>query len=166
MEYYDLGAHGRPVTTDSAEAQLWFDRGLVWTYAFHHEEAVNCFEKAAAADPNCAMAHWGIAYALGPNYNKPWGWMQPTRHAYGALLLEQGCGNKEGEARIVARQLRIAAALADVPVEASCFCRLDTAGPDCCGLASSTRRRKRAVACGTRASSSRTPMASAREPGR
>ncbi|NEB03705.1 hypothetical protein [Streptomyces sp. SID13726] len=72
MEYYDLGSHGRPVTTDSAEAQLWFDRGLVWTYAFHHEEAVACFEKAAAADPDCAMAYWGIAYALGPNYNKPW----------------------------------------------------------------------------------------------
>ncbi|MEU6354738.1 hypothetical protein ABZ896_36385 [Streptomyces sp. NPDC047072] len=72
MEYYDLGSHSRPVTTDSAEAQLWFDRGLVWTYAFHHEEAVACFEAAAAADPDCAMAYWGIAYALGPNYNKPW----------------------------------------------------------------------------------------------
>ncbi|MFI2632703.1 hypothetical protein ACH5A2_20240 [Streptomyces collinus] len=71
-DYYDLGTHGRPVTTSSAEAQLWFDRGLVWTYAFHHEEAVACFEKAAEADPECAMAYWGIAYALGPNYNKPW----------------------------------------------------------------------------------------------
>ena len=46
--------------------------GLVWSYAFHHEEAVSCFEAAVAADPDCAMAHWGIAYALGPNYNKPW----------------------------------------------------------------------------------------------
>jgi tetratricopeptide (TPR) repeat protein len=72
MEYYDLGTHTRPVTTSSPTAQLWFDRGLVWTYAFHHEEAVHCFEAAAAADPDCAMAHWGIAYALGPNYNKPW----------------------------------------------------------------------------------------------
>ncbi|GGV63797.1 hypothetical protein GCM10010294_15210 [Streptomyces griseoloalbus] len=71
-DYYDLGTHGRPVTTSSAEAQLWFDRGLLWTYAFNHEEAVACFEKAAGADPDCAMAHWGIAYALGPNYNKPW----------------------------------------------------------------------------------------------
>lgn len=71
-DYYDLGTHGRPVTTSSREAQRWFDRGLVWTYAFHHEEAVACFEAAAAADPDCAMAHWGIAYALGPNYNKPW----------------------------------------------------------------------------------------------
>lgn len=72
MDYYDLGGHGRPVTTSSPEAQRWFDRGLVWTYAFHHEEAVACFEAAVAADPDCAMAHWGIAHALGPNYNKPW----------------------------------------------------------------------------------------------
>ncbi|WP_051713745.1 tetratricopeptide repeat protein [Streptomyces sp. NRRL WC-3626] len=71
-DYYDLGDHRRPVTTVSAEAQLWFDRGLMWTYAFNHEEAVACFERAAEADPDCAMAHWGIAYALGPNYNKPW----------------------------------------------------------------------------------------------
>ncbi len=71
-DYYDLGTYRRPVTTSSAEAQLWFDRGLMWTYAFNHEEAVACFEKVAGADPDCAMAHWGIAYALGPNYNKPW----------------------------------------------------------------------------------------------
>ncbi|MFF4397463.1 hypothetical protein [Streptomyces sp. NPDC001480] len=72
MEYYDLGTHRRPVTTSSPEAQTWFDRGLVWTYAFNHEEAVSCYEAAVAADPDCAMAYWGIAYALGPNYNKPW----------------------------------------------------------------------------------------------
>ncbi|MFE3588166.1 hypothetical protein ACFXOY_11645 [Streptomyces niveus] len=72
MEYFDLGTLTRPVSTRSAEAQHWFDRGLAWTYAFNHEEAVRCFEEAATADPDCAMAHWGIAYALGPNYNKPW----------------------------------------------------------------------------------------------
>ncbi|MGP4043178.1 hypothetical protein [Streptomyces sp. 2A115] len=72
MDYYDLGTHNRPVTTSSPQAQTWFDRGLIWAYAFHHEEAVSCFEAAAAADPECAMAYWGIAYALGPNYNKPW----------------------------------------------------------------------------------------------
>ncbi|MFF7892722.1 hypothetical protein ACFZDI_12655 [Streptomyces sp. NPDC007907] len=71
-DYYDLGTYRRPVTTSSAAAQLWFDRGLMWTYAFHHEEAVACFERAVEADPDCAMAYWGIAYALGPNYNKPW----------------------------------------------------------------------------------------------
>lgn len=69
---YDLGPYGRPVTTTSADAQKWFDRGLVWCYGYNHEEAVRCFEKAAKADPQCAMAWWGIAYAAGPNYNKQW----------------------------------------------------------------------------------------------
>src|SRR5690606_7509593 len=36
------------------------------------DEAVACFDRAAAADPGCAMAYWGKAYALGCNYNKPW----------------------------------------------------------------------------------------------
>lgn len=72
-DYYDLGTYSRPVTTSSADAQLWFDRGLMWTYAFHHEEAVACFEKAVEADPECAMAHWGIAYALGPNLQQALG---------------------------------------------------------------------------------------------
>ena len=69
---FDLGSYSRPVATSSPEAQLWFDRGLLWTYGFNHEEAVFCFNQAAEADPKCAMAYWGIAYALGPNYNKPW----------------------------------------------------------------------------------------------
>jgi tetratricopeptide (TPR) repeat protein len=72
MEYYDLGTYSRPVTTSSPDAQVWFDRGLIWTYSFNHEEAVYCFEQALSHDPDCAMAYWGIGYALGPNYNKPW----------------------------------------------------------------------------------------------
>jgi len=70
--YFDLGTYTRDVTTSSAHARLWFNRGLVWAYAFNHEEAVACFERAIEADPGCALAHWGLAYALGPNYNKPW----------------------------------------------------------------------------------------------
>ncbi|MDQ3548217.1 MAG: hypothetical protein M3439_05285 [Chloroflexota bacterium] len=71
-DYYDLGNHRRTVSTSSPDAQLWFDRGLNWTFGFNHEEAVRCFERAIEADPECAMAHWGVAYAAGPNYNKPW----------------------------------------------------------------------------------------------
>lgn len=70
--YYDLGAHTRPIATSSREAQRWFDRGLLWCYGFNHEEAVRCFARAAEADPRCALAYWGIAYAAGCNYNKPW----------------------------------------------------------------------------------------------
>ncbi len=71
-DYYDLGNHGWAITTTSPDAQLWFDRGLNWTYGFNHEEAIRCFERAIEADPECPMAHWGLAYAAGPNYNKPW----------------------------------------------------------------------------------------------
>lgn len=72
MSYYDLGTYSRPITCSSQEAQQWFDRGLVWTYAYNHEEAIVCFRRALESDPDCAMAHWGIAYCIGPNYNKPW----------------------------------------------------------------------------------------------
>jgi tetratricopeptide (TPR) repeat protein len=71
-EYYDLGTYHRSVTTTSAEAQRWFDRGLIWCYGYNHEESVACFTRATEYDPDCAMAYWGIAYAAGPNYNKPW----------------------------------------------------------------------------------------------
>ena len=71
-DYYDLGTYTRAITTTSDDAQRWFDRGLNWCYGFNHEEAIVCFEKALEYDPACAMAHWGIAYAVGPNYNKPW----------------------------------------------------------------------------------------------
>ncbi|RMZ76065.1 hypothetical protein DV737_g5023, partial [Chaetothyriales sp. CBS 132003] len=70
--YYDLGAYSRPIMTTSAAAQTWFTRGLIWSYGFHHEEAAACFENAISHDPSCAMAYWGLAYSLGPNYNKPW----------------------------------------------------------------------------------------------
>jgi len=72
MDYYDLGSYSLKVTSSSEDAQLWFNRGLIWVYGYHHEEAIVCFEKAIGADPDCAMAYWGIGYAIGPNYNKPW----------------------------------------------------------------------------------------------
>jgi tetratricopeptide (TPR) repeat protein len=82
MDYpYELGPYSRKVTTASSDAQRWFDRGLNWCFGYHHEEAVACFEKALEADPNCAMAHWGVAYAAGPNYNFPWELMDPAGKA-------------------------------------------------------------------------------------
>jgi tetratricopeptide (TPR) repeat protein len=80
-DYFDLGTYTRTITTSSAEAQAWFTRGLVWTYAFNHEEAMRCFEQAVEADPDCALAYWGLAYALGPNYNKPWDAFDPAERS-------------------------------------------------------------------------------------
>lgn len=72
MEYFYLGSYRRNVTTSSPDAQLWFDRGLNWLFGFNHGEAIKCFQKALEHDPECAMAHWGVSYASGPNYNLPW----------------------------------------------------------------------------------------------
>ena len=69
---YDLGPHTRTISTDSPEAQTWFDLGLNWSYAFSHDEAFRCFERVVELDPGCAMGHWGMAYATGPYYNGPW----------------------------------------------------------------------------------------------
>jgi len=100
-------------------------------------------------------------------YDEPWGWMQPTRHALGALLLEQGrvaeaeavyrsdlgldgklsracqhldnlwslhglheCLTRRGEAAeaaLIKQRLDLAMARSEVPVKASCFCRMKVA---------------------------------------
>ena len=64
-----LGDYSHPVSTKGAEAQKFFDQGLALVYGFNHEEAIHSFKQAAQLDPQLAMAHWGIALALGPNYN-------------------------------------------------------------------------------------------------
>ena len=65
----NLGKHHHPVSTRNAEAQRFFDQGVTLIYAFNHDEAVRSFKRAAELDPQLAMAHWGIALAVGPNYN-------------------------------------------------------------------------------------------------
>jgi tetratricopeptide (TPR) repeat protein len=68
----------------------------------HNNRIVNLLEVAAAmldgeleyrkGNHEVAFAHLRRSVELsdGLPYDEPWGWMQPTRHALGALLLEQG----------------------------------------------------------------------------
>jgi len=69
--YSGLGSYSRKVTTKSVEAQRYFDQGLAWLHGFHHGAAIRSFQEAARLDPECAMAHWGIALAHGPHINVP-----------------------------------------------------------------------------------------------
>ncbi|CAN6594994.1 hypothetical protein TRVA0_001S00430 [Trichomonascus vanleenenianus] len=85
--YFDLGSFGRKISTKSSDAQIWFNRGLIWTYGFNHEEACTCFEQVIAHDPECAMGYWGLAFAAGPNYNKGW----KTYDTQGRARLAQKC---------------------------------------------------------------------------
>src|SRR6266404_3513901 len=69
--YTTLGSYSYRITTNSAEAQRWFDQGLRLVYAFNHLEAQRAFREAARLDPACAMCYWGIALTYGSNYNSP-----------------------------------------------------------------------------------------------
>jgi len=66
-----LGNWHHPVSTKNKEAQEFFDQGLRLIYAFNHDEAARSFHKAAELDSTLAIAYWGIAEAVGPNYNDP-----------------------------------------------------------------------------------------------
>jgi tetratricopeptide (TPR) repeat protein len=60
-----------PVSTSNPQAQQFFDQGLRQIYAFNHDEAARSFQRAADLDPKLAIAYWGVAEAVGPNYNDP-----------------------------------------------------------------------------------------------
>jgi hypothetical protein len=64
-----MGNHHHEIATASAEAQQYFDQGFNLVFGFNHEEAAHSFTRAAELDPNAPMPHWGVAWALGPNYN-------------------------------------------------------------------------------------------------
>jgi tetratricopeptide (TPR) repeat protein len=64
-----IGRQHHAIATDNKEAQDYFDQGLTFIYGFNHEEAQRAFQRAAELDPSSPMPLWGIAMAVGPNYN-------------------------------------------------------------------------------------------------
>ncbi|WP_319452360.1 MULTISPECIES: tetratricopeptide repeat protein [unclassified Mycobacterium] len=104
--YYDLGSYHRSIDTPSPQAQVWFDRGMIWAYAFNHEESIRCFDRALALDPELAIARWGIAYAIGPNYNKAWEAFDPVDRAASLARARMELGlAATGRASVVERGL-------------------------------------------------------------
>src|SRR5688500_1208128 len=79
-----MGRHHHPVTTRLELAQRYFDHGLTLCFNFNHAEAIRSFEAAAQLDPECGMAHWGVAFAYGPNINMPMD-TNAVPHAWNAL---------------------------------------------------------------------------------
>jgi tetratricopeptide (TPR) repeat protein len=64
-----LDAVNYPITTKDPLVQRYFNQGMTLAYGFNHAEAARSFYYATKLDPSCAMAYWGYAYVLGPNYN-------------------------------------------------------------------------------------------------
>ncbi|ODQ93133.1 tetratricopeptide repeat protein [Mycolicibacterium holsaticum] len=115
--YYDLGRYHRRTDTADPGAQAWFDRGMVWAYAFNHEEAVSCFERALELDPDLAVARWGIAYAVGPNYNKAWEAFDPVEMATALARARTELGLAAGGRASTVERGLISALQARFPIE-------------------------------------------------
>ena len=64
-----MGNHHHKITTSDADAQRYFDQGLIIDFAFNHAESARSFRASQTLDPGCAMCFWGEALALGPNIN-------------------------------------------------------------------------------------------------
>jgi tetratricopeptide (TPR) repeat protein len=103
-----LGDLHHPVSTKNSQAQQFFDQGLRFIYAFNHDEAARSFQHAAELDPKLAMAYWGVAEAVGPNYNDP---ADPDRYkqAHGAVqkavdLSEQASASDQAYIQALAKR--------------------------------------------------------------
>ncbi len=80
------------ISTTNKEVQKYFNQGMMLAYGFNHAEAARSFYEAVRLDSACAMAYWGFAYVLGPNYN---GGMEEDnfQRAYDAALKAQKLSN-------------------------------------------------------------------------
>jgi hypothetical protein len=119
-----VGRHHHPIETRSAEAQAYFDQGMTFIYGFNHEEAQRAFEHAAALDPASPMPLWGVALAVGPNYNLD---VDPQREKFAyetvqrALQLAEAlrAQKKTVDAAWVERQFKAAWKTADTELKIS-----------------------------------------------
>ncbi|MBL0922371.1 MAG: tetratricopeptide repeat protein [Phycisphaerales bacterium] len=111
-----MGSHTRRISTTSADAQRWFDQGLIWLFAFNHDEAIRSFTEAARHDPDAAMPWWGVAVAHGPHINNP---AMPEERQTAAWEALQQANMRLHRASTVERALieAVAARYAPQPVE-------------------------------------------------
>lgn len=96
--YEGFGNYTRAITTDSPQAQRWFNQGMQLTYGFNHDEAVRSFEQAALADPDAAMPWWGIAYCQGININDPM--MTDARSQRGREAIDEAIARLDNESPV------------------------------------------------------------------
>jgi tetratricopeptide (TPR) repeat protein len=84
-----MGDNHIAVASASPTAVQFVRQGLALVYAFNHDEAARSFREAARHDPNCAMAHWGLALALAPNINDPMPSPEREQEAFDAIRKAQ-----------------------------------------------------------------------------
>ena len=93
-----LGTFTKPISTTNPEAQAFFSQGFQMMYAFAKPEAVRSFREAWKRDADCAICHWGEAWAWGSYLNAPMS-ADEAPHAWAAvqkaLALKERATTKE-----------------------------------------------------------------------
>jgi hypothetical protein len=82
-----LGTVHFPVSC-AATVQKPFERGVALLHSFWYEEAEKQFEQIATDDPQCAMAHWGVAMSI---------WHQLWNHPDDATIKKGAAEVKQAE---------------------------------------------------------------------
>ncbi len=83
------GEYSLPITTDSGEAQAFFDQGIRLAWGFYFPESIASYQEAARLDPDHPMPHWGMAHAMGPNPNSRYGRMPDDPLGEGLKAIER-----------------------------------------------------------------------------
>jgi tetratricopeptide (TPR) repeat protein len=83
------GSYSRPISTESREAQQFFDQGLRLSWGFYFPEAIASHQEASRLDPGHPMPYWGMAHAMGPNPNSRYARMpdDPSGEGLKAIVL-------------------------------------------------------------------------------
>jgi tetratricopeptide (TPR) repeat protein len=95
------------ISTKTQEAQDYFNQGLMLAYGFNHAEAARSFYEATRLDSTCAMAYWGFAYVLGPNYNAGMEEDNFERAWNAATKAVELCGNASGKEKALIHALAV-----------------------------------------------------------
>ena len=83
------GTYSRPISTDNADAQAFFDQGLRFSWGFYFPESIASHQEAARLDPTNPMPWWGMALAMGPNPNSRYARLPDDPKGEGKKAIDQ-----------------------------------------------------------------------------
>lgn len=83
------GTYSRPISTNSEEAQRFFDQGLRLAWSFYFPESIASYQEAARHDPDHPMIWFGMAHAMGPNPNSRYAGMPDDPQGEGLKAIEK-----------------------------------------------------------------------------
>lgn len=114
----NVGTYSRPLSDCSDKAQPFFDQGLRLTYGYYFPEALASFQEAIRLDPDCPMAYWGAALAIGPVPNSRYTGFPDDPKKEGLKAIQK------------ARELSSRASAVERDLIESLFTRYDDSTPD------------------------------------